>query len=112
MRPFVIADDSEEVFSDELPRTEEQKETIVDTYFSLLENLGKTYSYQEFIPFDLNFLQNKKILCGKKLFAHIFGATANGTPAMNGNEFCLYDLETEWPALKQKWLNKDTGKVL
>ena len=112
VRPFVIADDSEEVFSDELPRTEEQKETIVDTYFSLLENLGKTYSYQEFIPFDLNFLQNKKILCEKKLFAHIFGATANGTQAMNGNEFCLYDLETEWPALKQKWLNKDTGKVL
>lgn len=112
VRTYLVADDSGEIFSDKLPLTEAQKDKLIDAYFDLHTDLGKFYSYQEFIPFDLSFLQNKKIFCEKKLFAQIFGATANSSAAINGNEFCLYEPSSEWPPVKEEWLNKNSAKEL
>lgn len=110
VRRYLVADDAGEIFSDKLPLTETQKNTLIDAYFDLLADLGKFYSYQEFIPFDLTFLQNKKIFCEKQLFTQIFGAAADSSSAINGNEFCLYEPGAEWPPIKEEWLAKDSTK--
>lgn len=112
VRPYVVADDSEEIYLGAPGLSDEQMDILSDAFFSVQDSFGKKYSYQEFVPYDLNFLQNKKILCEKKLFAQLFGATTESSIAVNGNKFCLYDMETEWPAIKQEWLHKDSAKVL
>ena len=110
VRMYLVADDAGEIFSDKLPLNEAQKNTLIDAYFDLLTDLGKFYSYQEFIPFDLTFLRNKKIFCKKQLFTQIFGAVADSVSAMNGNEFCLYEPSAEWQPIKEEWLTKDSTK--
>lgn len=102
VRDSLVSFDSEEIFSDSAALTEEQRNKLIDKYFALCENLGKSYSYQEFIPYDLNFLHGKKIVCEKQLFARIFGTS---TLLPNGNSLVLYDQTQEWEPLKEKWLN-------
>lgn len=105
VRTYLVADGAGEVFSDKLPLTQAQKDRIIDAYFDLIGELRKVYSYQEFIPFYLNFLQNKKIFCERELFFRIFGSTAD--PARIGGSNCilLYDPHTEWPPVKENWLS-------
>ena len=104
VRTYLVADGAGEIFSEKPVLTEVQENALADAFFQLQDSLGKIYSYQEFIPFDLNFLQNKTIFCEKQLFAQLFGAAAGHTPAANGNRFCLYEPGTEWPPVKEAWL--------
>ena len=89
--------------ADSAALTEEQHNKLIDAYFAICEKLYKIYSYQEFIPYDLNFLHDKKILCEKQLSARLFG---NSPLLPNGNTLVLYDQAQEWERLKEKWLNE------
>ena len=103
VRDYAVSEASEDIFSDSAALTEEQHNKLIDAYFAICEKLYKIYSYQEFIPYDLNFLHDKKILCEKQLSARLFG---NSPLLPNGNTLVLYDQAQEWERLKEKWLNE------
>ena len=112
VRAYLVADDCCFGTSDDPALSETQKDKLFDRYIELCSEMGKIYSYQEFLPFDLAALQNKKIFCEKRLFQQIFGASGSKPSVMNGNEFYLYEPEAEWPSIKEKLLNCDSNKGL
>lgn len=107
VRAFLAADGAGELFSADAALDEKQRDKLLDAYFALADKLGKSYSYQEFIPLDLQFLRKKTIFICRRLYSVLSPALCEGQLAQGENEIAVYDPEKEWAQLREQWLQTE-----
>lgn len=108
VRAYLAADGAGELFSSDAALTQAQRDELLDAYFALTDALGKSYSYQEFIPFDLQFLYKKEIFLSRQLYNALAPALPKEQLAQNGNKITVYDPVKEWAEIREAWLHKET----